>query len=125
VAIQKCSLNQCTGLPRCARNDGHIELISVSLNFSGGEPFAQAHPSIKRTAMNARTPDSLLNDSAAPANRLTQDTLIAVWPDETWCAYQDIAKSGRGLNAYSLYRVTRWRNGEPIGYEPVACSATS
>jgi len=31
VAIQKFLLNQCTGLPRCARNDGHIELISGSL----------------------------------------------------------------------------------------------
>ncbi len=74
--------------------------------------------------MNARTPEILLNDIALPANRLTQDTLIAVWPDETWCAYQDIPRSGRGLNDYSLYRVTRWRNGEPIGYEPVARPVT-
>jgi len=34
VAIQKFLLNQCTGLPRCARNDGHIELISGSLTKS-------------------------------------------------------------------------------------------
>jgi hypothetical protein len=58
VAIQKCLLDQCAGLPhkgtptcyglkpmqdrmpRCARNDGHFELISVSLGSHGFVRFA-------------------------------------------------------------------------------------
>ena len=63
MAIQKCLLNKCTGLPhkgtptcyglkpmqdrmpRCARNDGHIELISVSL----GETLNKSIPVIAST----------------------------------------------------------------------------
>jgi hypothetical protein len=41
VAIQKFLLNQCTGLPRCARNDGYIELISVSRR-AGALPMLDA-----------------------------------------------------------------------------------
>jgi hypothetical protein len=75
--------------------------------------------------MNARTPVTLLNGaSVSPGCPMEPDTLIAVWPDETWCAYADIPKSGRCLNEYSLYRVTRWRNGEPAGWECVSPFAT-
>jgi hypothetical protein len=33
AAIQKCQLNQCAGLPRFARNDGHTEKQSLNNKF--------------------------------------------------------------------------------------------
>jgi hypothetical protein len=48
-----------------------------------------------------------------------REELIAVWPDETWCAYADIAKMRRD-NDYQLMRVTRrGKDGAPLGFERV------
>jgi hypothetical protein len=60
--------------------------------------------------MNARTHQET---QALEATR----NLIAVWPDETWCAYQDIPKMQRD-DDYQLMRVTRrGKGGEPLSYE--------
>lgn len=45
--------------------------------------------------------------------------LIAVWPDETWCAYADIPRLRRD-DDYQLMRVTRRdKDGAPLGFERV------
>lgn len=60
-------------------------------------------------------PHTPASQQPAPADA----DLIAVWPDETWCAYADIARQRRDGD-YQLLRVTRrGKDGAPLGFERV------
>lgn len=65
--------------------------------------------------MNPHTATRPAAPNAAPAD----PDLIAVWPDETWCAAADIPKMRRA-DDYLLMRVTRRsKDGSPLGFERV------
>ena len=70
--------------------------------------------------MNPHTLENTVANQTPAAGNYARENLIAVWPDETWCAYEDIDKMRHGSDDYQVLRVTLWgEDGEPLGFERV------